>query len=57
MELVFTKFIYLVSLEQCHQKPLEMYGTHGYVMPLLQWLMVYKLGEDDLHRPPVVALN
>ena len=27
MELVFTKFINLVSLEQCHHKPIEMYGT------------------------------
>ena len=24
-------------------------------MPLLLWLMVYKFGEDDLHRPPVVT--
>ncbi len=26
-------------------------------MALLQWHMVYKLGEDELHRHPVVALN
>ena len=31
--------------------------SHGYVMTLLQLLMVYKLGEDKLHRAPVVALN
>ncbi len=24
---------------------------------LLQWQMVCKLGEDELHRPPMVALN
>ena len=26
-------------------------------MALLQWHMVYKFSEDELHRPPVVALN
>ncbi len=26
-------------------------------MGLLQWKKVSKLGEDELHRPPVVALN
>ncbi len=32
---------------------------HSYelVIALLQWHMVYKLGEDELHRAPVVALN
>ena len=29
----------------------------GVVMALLQWHMVYKLGEDELNRPPVVALT
>ncbi len=27
------------------------------MLALLQWHMVYKLGEDELHRPNVVALN
>ena len=28
-----------------------------FVMALLQWHMVYKFSEYELHRPPVVALN
>ena len=31
--------------------------SHEFMMGLLQWHMVYKLGEDELHRPPMVALN
>ncbi len=30
--------------------------SHGFVMALLQWHKVYKFSEDELHRPPVVAL-
>ncbi len=26
-------------------------------MALLQWHMIYKLGENELHRPPVMTLN
>ena len=31
--------------------------AHGFVMALHQWHMLYKLGEDELHRAPVVALR
>ncbi len=31
--------------------------SHGYVLALLQWLKVYKFGEDELQRAPVVALS
>ncbi len=48
MKLVFTKFVNLVPLEQCHHKCMGMYGG-GFVMALLQWHMVYKLGEDELN--------
>ncbi len=30
--------------------------ANGFVMALLQWHNVYKLGEDELSDPPVVAL-
>ncbi len=68
MKLIFTKFVNLVPLEQCHHKLMGRYGgdvlrfafpwvcESQIVMALLQWHMVYKLGEDELHRPPVVAL-
>ena len=31
--------------------------SNGLVMALLQWHMVYKFSEDELQRPPVVALT
>ncbi len=31
--------------------------SHGFVMAVLQWNTVYKHGEDELHRAPVVALR
>ena len=31
--------------------------SHGFVMALLQWHKVYKFSEDELQRPPVVALS
>ncbi len=31
--------------------------THDLVMALLQWHKVSKLGEDEFHRPPVLALH
>ena len=50
MKLIFTNRINLVSLKQFHQLP-------RFVMKLLQWDKVYKIAEDELHRPPPVALN
>ena len=31
--------------------------SHGFVMALLQLHKVFKFSEDELHRPPVVALK
>ena len=50
VKLIFTKVINCVSLEQFNHK-------HSIVVESLQWQKVYRLGEDELHRPPVVALN
>ena len=50
-------------MEQRRHKPMGMHGggpithSHGYVMALLQWHKIYKLGEDELHRPPSGGLN
>ncbi len=30
---------------------------HRFVMELLQWHKVCEVGGEELHRPPVVALN
>ncbi len=42
---------------QCKCKQTTTLHSHGFVMTLLQWHMVYNLGYDELHRPPVVAVN
>ncbi len=51
IELLFTKLINPVSLEEFHHKP-----THRFVMPLPNRYKV-KTCEDELHGPPVVALS
>ena len=63
MKLDFTKFLNHVPFEQCHRKPIGMYScdttihSRGFVMAVLQWHKVYRHGEDELHRAPVVALT
>ena len=58
MKLISTKFTNLVSLEQSYHKPMGMYGG----VPL-SWQytgtfdVIPKLGGDELHRPPVMALR
>ncbi len=47
----------LLLIEQSHHKPMGMLlQSYRFVMGLQQWYKVYKLGEDQLHGPPVVAL-
>ena len=57
MELIFTKLINLVPLEQCHHKPMRMYGGdhHGFVMVLVKGIK-FTFSEDKLHRLPMVVL-
>ncbi len=60
------KLINFLPLRQC-SKLLEsivvvsLVGTsihsHRFVMTLLQWCMAYKLGEDELCRPPLMAFS
>ncbi len=73
MKLISTKLTNLVSLEQSYHKPMLMYGggllkltvggktttlhSHKFVMGLLQLHKACKLGGDELHRPPIVALR
>ncbi len=47
MKLIFTMLKTLVSLAQSHHKPVVIYRGNK----------VFKLGEDELHRPPLVALR
>ncbi len=59
MKPISTKLTNLVSLEQSNHKPMGMCGggLHRFVMELLQWQNVYKIGEDEVLSPPVVALR
>ncbi len=59
MKLLPTNLTNIVPLEQFHHKPMVMYdgGLHRFVKELLQWHKLCKLGGDNLHRLPVVALN
>ena len=41
----------------CQLKGTTTIHSHRFVMGLLQWHEVCKLGGDELHRPPVVALK
>ena len=49
MKLIFTKLINLALLEQFTNLRVCI------MMKLLQWYKISKLGENELHRPPVVA--
>ena len=51
MKLIFTKLINLALLEQLTNLKVCI------MMELLQWHKINKLGEDELHRPPKVALK
>ena len=57
VKLIFTKVINCVSLEQLHHKPMEIYDGGPLVIELLQWNMVSWLGEDELHKHPMMALR
>ncbi len=56
MKLVSPNLTNRVALEQSHPKLTEGY-YHRFVMELLQWQNFYKIGEDEVLRPPVVALR
>ncbi len=62
MKLIFNELINIV----CYEFALMTQGqrivtttihSHGFVMALLQWHRVYKLVEDEPHKPPVMALR
>ncbi len=63
VKLFSTKFTDFVPVEQFNHKPMGMYdGGHTFpyytfVIELLHWHKVRELGEDKLHRPPMVALK
>ena len=65
MKLIFTMLKNLFSLGQSHHKPVVIYRGchlhHNILQHVCDGIAImkqgFKLGEDELHRPPVVALN
>ena len=58
VKLVSPKFTNRVPVEQFHHKPMTtIIHSHRFLMELLQWHKVCEISEDNLHRPPVVALR